>query len=538
MILRLCRIVLFLTCVHLTPDNVYSQTSFKKLPDLGFGGSAVDISTDGRIVGSVVSNGTYGIKLEPAVWADFTSTPELLPTEGLGGFANAANASGLVVGAKFFTSGSGNSPVYWVNGVMKDLPTLGGGGAALDVNDSGLIVGYVRSGEGQLPALWQNDVLKVLPIPKLGTESSIIYATASGVNANGVIVGTIRVAFGSDSQSIKWVDTNLQTATSSTWLETRGIDIDDSGTVLVNGYLSLNGPRGIATYSASGEPYAFSSLDRFTDVWATGLSNNGTAIGYFFDFTTVPAGLQAGAWRNDRFFRLERPDGMRWAFPHGLNDAGTIVGSVSDGVSGISIPGYWLVDDNAAPETLTEIELTPAIGYPGQNVSVTAVITEDEIPVAGETITLEMGGSVIGAAVSNSQGLARLSFVIPAGAKAGDHSMSASIMNGAEDDASITVKSIPTRTALGDVTAQPGQAIRASGTLFNDLNRSPIRNQVVAMQIQGTSYTTKTDTKGNFSLQYRVPKNQKRGTSISMQASYSGNENHSKSSVIKSIRIR
>ena len=86
--------------------------------------------------------------------------------------------------------------------------------------------------------------------------------------------------------------------------------------------------------------------------------------------------------------------------------------------------------------------------------------------------------------------------------------------------------------------AQPGQTVRASGTLVNDLNRSPIRNQVVAMQIQGASYTTKTDTKGNFSLQYRVPKNQKRGTSISMQATYSGNENHSKSSVTKAIRVR
>lgn len=538
MISRFFRFLLIIASLQMMSASVYSEIPFQKLPDLGFGGSAVDVSNDGRIVGSVVSNATNGIKLEPAIWKDFKSTPELLPTGGFGGFANAANATGLVVGAKFFTSGSGSSPVYWVNGVMKDLPTLGGGGSALDVNNSGLIVGYVQSGEGQLPAMWQNDVLKVLPIPKLGSESSIIYATANGVNASGVIVGTVRVAFGSESQSIKWVDANLQTATLSTWLETRGMDIDDSGTVLVNGYLRMNGPRGIATYSASGESHTFSSPDSFTDIWATGLANNGTAIGYFFDFTTVPASLQAGAWSKDQFFRLERPEGMRYSFPHGLNEGGTVVGSVTDGVSGTSIPGYWLIDENAVPETLTDIELTPATGYPGQNVSITALISEDENPVAGEMIMFEMGGSIIGTAVSNSQGLARLNFVIPAAAKAGAHSMSASTMDGVEDDAPITVKSIPTRTGLVDVNAQPGQTVRASGTLVNDLNRSPLRNQVVAMQIQGASYTTKTDTKGNFSLQYRVPKNQKRGTSISMQATYSGNENHSKSSATRAIRIR
>lgn len=538
MIARFSRLLLFLTYIQMMSASIYSQATFRPLPDLGFGGSAVDISNGGRIVGSVRSDGSSGAKLEPAVWANSEAKPELLPTGGLGGFANAVNSSGLIVGAKFVAFGSGNSPVYWINGVLKDLPTLGGGGEALDVNDSGFIVGYVRAGEGQLPALWRNDQLQVLPIPKLGFDTSVIEARANGINSNGEIVGTVRVAFGAESQSIKWVDGNYQKAALSTWLETRGVDIDDSGNVIVNGYLSLNGPRGVSLFSASGGTYKFSSPDYFADVWPTGLANDGTVVGFYSDYSTVPSGLQAAAWRKEKFIRLERPQGMRWALALGLNENGVVVGYVSDGVSGISTPGFWLIDENAASETPAEIDLTSAIGYPGQNVSISASVSEAEKPLAGELVSFEMGGNVIGTAVSDSRGIARIAIVIPAATKAGDHSMSATTADGVEDAATMTVKSIPTRTVLSDLTAQPGQSVRASGTLLNDLNRTPIRNQVVSIQIQGASYTAKTDAKGAFSLQYRVPKNQKRGSSISMQAIYPGNENHSKSSVQKTIRIR
>ncbi len=529
------RVTAFVLLVSMAAaDTVFGQSSFRPLPDLGFGGIAHDISRDGVVVGAVVIDASS--TLSPAVWRGLDSAPQLLPTDGRGGFANAINASGVVVGSKFAKVGAGNSPVYWVDGVMKELPTLGEGGQALDINDSGLIVGYVRSGQDILPSFWRDDELKLLPYPSIGTAGSIISAQANSVNASGTIVGTVKVAFGAESISLKWVNGTLQTAASDNWVETRGVDIDDSGNVLVNGYFDLNGPFSIATYSATGVSEIFDSPEYVRNVWGTAMANDGTVVGYFYDFSTVPSGLQAGAWRKDRFFPLSRPQGMRWSLPLAVSDSGTVVGYVSDGVSGTSVPGYWLIDDSGSNGA--GIELLPQAGFPGESVVLVASVTEAEKALPGETVTFELGETVIGKAISDAQGIARLNFAIPASAKAGGHEISASTSDGIEDEASLDVKWVPTQTNLARPTARPGQTIQASGTLVNGLNRTPLRNQSVVLRIQGTEFVARSNADGRFSVSYRVPRNARRGSAIPVQAVFPGNVNHARSTFESTIRIR
>jgi uncharacterized membrane protein len=109
--------------------------------------------------------------------------------------------------------------VVWIDGTPLELPTLGEGGSASDINDAGQIVGRVFLGEGSLPSLWTAGELKVLPLPTFGEVGDVLYASADRINSAGEIIGTVRVAFGSDSIALRWSNGQVRTVTSNTWKE-------------------------------------------------------------------------------------------------------------------------------------------------------------------------------------------------------------------------------------------------------------------------------------------------------------------------------
>jgi hypothetical protein len=85
-----------------------------------------------------------------------------------------------------------------------------------------------------------------------------------------------------------------------------------------------------------------------------------------------------------------------------------VIGEVSDGQSGLSIPGYW-----AVPVTPTTLQSTAVNGAAGQPVVLEAVSTRQSTPNVGSSVAVSINGVSVGQAVTNSAGVARVAYTIP-----------------------------------------------------------------------------------------------------------------------------
>jgi hypothetical protein len=106
------------------------------------------------------------------------------------------------------------------------------------------------------------------------------------------------------------------------------------------------------------------------------MSRTGVVCGYFLtsDPTTGLPRWKGVAWANGANTTsatvLELPSGMAWAFPWGAGSNGVVIGEISDGQSGLSIPGYW-----AVPVTPTMLQSPAVSGAAEQPVVLEAVST-------------------------------------------------------------------------------------------------------------------------------------------------------------------
>lgn len=114
--------------------------------------------------------------------------------------AYAVNAAGMVVGSAWDRCDRNPRAFLWQDGTIRDLGTLGGSqSSATDINDLGQVVGesttgkitriipvilYVYLQEEHLAFLWENG-----QITRLVTPPGAIESGATGINANGQIVG-------------------------------------------------------------------------------------------------------------------------------------------------------------------------------------------------------------------------------------------------------------------------------------------------------------------------------------------------------------
>jgi len=391
-----------------------ADVPFTPITDFGFGGSVYDINSSGAIVGVLRTGAGLSV---PTVWTSASAVPSALPTEGRGGFASAINSSGEVVGRTFAAFGSGGTATVWRNGVRFDLPDLGGGGDARDINEAGVIVGYVYGDGGLLPARWVDDVLEVLPMPAFGEPGDSVWGIAESINSSGVITGNVRVAWdstgqaGSDSLALRW-DNGVVSAAVNQGLETKGVSVDNTGNVLLNGYFGTSSAPAVAR--ANGTFVQLPGLDGVWTLRATAMSRTGVVCGYFL--TSDPkSGLprwKGVAWANGAdstsATTLELPAGMAWAFPWGAGSNGIVIGEVSDGQSGIAIPGYW-----AVPIVPTTLQSNAVNGSAGQSVVLEAVSTRQAAPNVGSSVSVSINGVQVGQAVTNSAGIARITYTVP-----------------------------------------------------------------------------------------------------------------------------
>lgn len=406
----LYRFSMIFAMLLLLQQSVAGQVRFEPLVDLGFGATANDINGNGVIVGSVVADAS--LRQQPAIWENAQATPVQLPSGGLGGFAIAANDIGQVVGAINLEVGAGNTPALWDLGVLIDLPTLGEGGAAQDINNAGVIVGYVNSSGSQLPAVWEAGELRLLPLPEFGEPGDQFVGSANSINSNGEITGTLKIAFGSDSIALRWIGDSVSTVGLARWLETRAVDSNDQGSALINGYFDPNGSFELAIFRGENDIQFLPSPNEYSPVWGTALSPNEIAVGYFGDFTDGIYRLRAVAWVNGALESLELPEGFRWSLPIGVSSDGTVVGYISDGLTGNSIAGFWKIGlESQEPTTL---RTAVASGLPGATVNLTGRLINrtTRLPIRNAIVTMNHGGRELSAR-TNAAGRFSMRITIP-----------------------------------------------------------------------------------------------------------------------------
>lgn len=180
-------------------------------PQLFTASEANGINDAGVVVGRAVGLGVYGNELHATLWDTngkvfdlgiMTSTQGLVQDGwnlvGGSSVALAINNSGMVIGnyhnsfrkAASATSLSGS--FVWKDGVMQDLGWTDLGGA-LAINNSGIVVGTDLDGG----FLWKNGVGKVQLDALVGLSADSHIVTASDINDQGQIVGTLIKADGS-----------------------------------------------------------------------------------------------------------------------------------------------------------------------------------------------------------------------------------------------------------------------------------------------------------------------------------------------------
>jgi len=432
--MRLSRSTLAAVTTAMLASTSFADVPFQQLADFGRGGLPNDVNAQGTIVGGVRAADDSGSV--PVVWDSPTATPVALPTVN-GGSASAINSNGQIVGLENFPVGAGAKPVLWENGQAFILPDVGNGGYAYDINEAGVIVGSVVTEAGEyLACRWVNRQLELLPLPEFsaGDPSQQVWSFAQSINSAGVICGTIQGQLGTPSLALRWTDAGVSAITDQ-GLETKGISIDNTGGILINGYFLDGSSRGPARAGIDGSLSILpipSGL--FGGAPAVTMSRTGIAAGYFYDFTEGTR-IKAVAWPNDQFTPLELPKGMKYAFPSGVGNNGLVFGYVTDGISGVSVPGFWALDIGTASLTSGNTG-----GARSQQVQLAATSMRANRTNAWFSVSVQVNGAFAGRAITDANGVARLSYTIPANTSASQLAVRFVDENGAVANSIISVE--------------------------------------------------------------------------------------------------
>lgn len=388
-------------------SSASADVPFQQLADLGLGCSPSDVNASGVIVGSVrVERESVGPYV-PVIWPTPTSAPVELPTVE-GGYAVAINSNGEIVGTEFQPFGSYGVPILWTNGERIVLPDLGEGAFANDINEAGVIVGSVIVNGNYRAARWVNRQLELLPLPDFQTEDGIVWSLAESINSSGVITGTIRAPIGTPSVALRWNEGGVS-AIESGGLETKGIAIDNLGGVVVNGYFDGGSSRAPAVVQPDGIVNVLPVPPQFmSGASATTMSRSGLVAGYYYGDVNGTFGIKAVAWPNGVFTPLEMPAGQRYAFPSAVGMNGMVFGGATNG-NGSSVGGFWQL---GVEESF--LRSTTVSGTPGQTVELSAESFRASGANVGYSVAVRVNNTLVGQAITDSTGRARMSFAIPA----------------------------------------------------------------------------------------------------------------------------
>jgi probable HAF family extracellular repeat protein len=298
--------------------------------------SPTSINAQGVVVGVLFSKDASDSTIVDA-FAYQNGKTSLLPRIGSRSYADAVNASGVVVGSSIDQAASQSQAVKWENGQGVILPGFGSDSAAYSINDKGDLAGSATvsaSGANWTHAVaWINGA--VTDLGTLGGDSS----EASSINASGQIAGASGTKAGAGSlllddtaHAFLWTNgvmTDLGTlggdSSSATALNDKGQIVGWSGTTPGGGALAFD-PSARAFVWDSGQMVNLGGLPGGSISSAASINNNGVIVGYAIDAQNQQ---RAVVWENGEIVDLNTlipaDSGLTLNAAYDINDAGQIV---------------------------------------------------------------------------------------------------------------------------------------------------------------------------------------------------------------------
>ena len=192
------------------------------------------------------------------------------------------------------------------------------------------------------------------------------------------------------------------------------------------------------------------------------------------------------------------------------------------GAGGHTIAVYFAGDSNYNPgsgsNTLTVSQAGSSTftynrsGTIGSSTTLYAYVyrTADNANIVGRTVSFTVDGTAIGSAVTDSSGLAALTYNLPASLSRGTHTIASAFAGDSDYNASSSTGTLyayaNTKVTAANVGGSPGQKVSLSGTLTVTAGGAKLSGETLVFQVDGANVgTAVTNGSGTSTLAYTVP---------------------------------
>lgn len=202
---------------------------------------------------------------------------------------------------------------------------------------------------------------------------------------------------------------------------------------------------------------------------------------------------------------------FRYTIPESTPAGAQSIGCAFDGDSGYN--GSAGKGTLTVQKSATALRVSDASGQGGDRVTLQGTLTRGvrNAPYAGATLTFQVDGANAGSAQTAGSGVASLTYTIPEGMNAGNHTVHVVFAgdagtNGSAGNGTLTVANADTQLLVMDTAGQIGDTVEVDVWLFRASNGLGQPNRSIAVQIDGISIgSAMTDTNGVAYLYYTIP---------------------------------
>lgn len=494
---------------------------FTRISATSIGAHANDVNESGMVVG--VSFSLFENTKRAIAW---DSNNVVIPLGGnfIESAALAVNDSGVVAGYGY-NQDQKSLPIKWADGQPVELEHLGNGGQVNDINNLGEATGYVIAvGEGGFyPAKWSaNGTLSLL---QENGAPARLYSQGLSINDAGLL----GVQF--DSLQYPYVGQLLQGSQIiprfAEGAHLLGVTaINNSGGASGFSYFnSLYDGNAAFQWSPEGAVTRLNSLGTQPSARAFCINDAGIVGGYSINGQDVNSYNTLGTlWINGVPTAVDQPAGSSVTI-QGINDSGTAVGVVRTMTEVFA--AKWSVPDPNAPNP---ISLRPATTVaPGQTIQIIADVTNLN-PVSNRRVEFRFNDLSLGFKMTDSSGMATMSYTVPLTTGAGDHSLMASL--GGSSYKIIAQPIMKAATRIRTLETYPNsQSVRIDAAVSNIVVNQNLSAQKVTFLIGGREYSAVTNSTGWARVTVPRPRDIRSGLRYTVL--YAGNTGHLSSKFVK-----
>ncbi len=231
----------------------------------------------------------------------------------------------------------------------------------------------------------------------------------------------------------------------------------------------------------------------------TGAVLSGASVSFSVDGASVGTATTSSAGLASLTYVVPAGDAIGSTHPITAAFAGDSGDNASSGSANLSVTKYS-----------TTLTIPTVIGVPGQTVTLSATLKKNgAIGPSGKTVSFSVDGTTVGTGVTNSSGVATVSYAIPAGATIGSHPIVATFAGDSTYLAStgkgtLTVKYATTLT-VANASGARGTNATLTATLTQTLGGAALSGQTVSFKVDGKpAGTAVTNASGVASLSYAI----------------------------------